>query len=123
MPNNRKNPKSRILSIEKPMLDSRKNLLSKIHKWRICPLKRVNPKLLMNLCKQVPSRLKKQRKLFLSFQRLGQIDDPYAIHQERYSLMTVTRQIRTRKIFSRKLPATLKKETKTHPYSWMTSRS
>ncbi len=48
---------------------------------------------------------------------LGQINDPYANRQECYSLITATRLIRTRRIFSRKLPATLKKEKKTHPYS------
>ncbi len=36
-------------------------------------------------------------------------------------LMTATRLIRTRRIFLRKLPATLKKEKKTRPYSWTTS--
>ena len=63
------------------------------------PPKEGESKSLDESMQQVPPRLTKQRKLFLTFHRLGQINDPYVEHQEHYSLLTAKRPMRTRKSF------------------------
>ncbi len=99
MPNNKKNIKTRMLSVEETNAALEKEFAEQNPKAGDLPLNRVNPKLLTNLCNQVPSWLKKQWKLFLTVQQWGQMDDPCVNQKEHISLPTVARQMRTQKSF------------------------
>jgi hypothetical protein len=69
MPNNKKNTRSRVPSVEETNAALEKEFAQQSSQAADLPLHRANPKLLMNFCNQVLPRLKKQRKLFLMVQQ------------------------------------------------------
>jgi hypothetical protein len=96
MLNNKKNLKPRMISIEETNARLEEEFAQQNAQGQDLPLKQGESKALDECMRASSSWLTNQRKLLLTFQRLGQINDPYVKHQESYSPMTVTRPIRTR---------------------------
>jgi hypothetical protein len=99
MPDNKNNSKTRIPSVEETNAELAKEFAEQDSSAEDSLLKKSDSNAPNESSNQVPSRLKKQKKLFLGVQRLGQMDDPYVNQKEHISLPTVTRQMRTQESF------------------------
>jgi hypothetical protein len=127
MSNNKKNPKSRILSIEETNARLEKEFAQQDAQVEDLSPKEGESKAFDGSMQSSSVEAEKAEEIVPVVSAFGSDrrplrDSPGMLFPDN-TLITVTRQIRTRRIFSRKLPATLKKEKKTHPYSWTTSGS
>jgi hypothetical protein len=102
MPNNKKNPKSRVPSIEETNAELEKEFAQPDPKAEDLLPKEGDSKALDEsmqsssvAAKKAEETVSKQKKLFLTVQQLGQMDDPYVNQKEHISLPTVTRPMRT----------------------------
>ncbi len=122
MPNNKKNTKSRMLSVEETNAALDKEFAEQNPKAEDLAPKQGESKALEESLQTSSVAAEKAEETVPDVTSVGSDGRPLLNTKGAISLTTVTSQMRTRERFKLDLLATQKKDSKTRPYSWKTSR-
>ena len=123
MHNNKKNSKSRTPSVEETNARLDKEFAQQNSQGQDLPPKEGESKVLDETMQTSSVTTDKAEEIVPDVSSLGSDQRPLREIPGQLSLPTVTRLPSTQKGFLRNFLATLKRETKNHPYSWMISGS